>query len=167
MRTLADKVAAPNVSGTVSHKLQQIIAGCETHQIDIVAIQEHRCATDELIHYEFLKPRWTFAYPNASSIYGVGLLYNKRIADCLAIIDKISERIIMARLQGNPKTVIICAYAPTEATKDESVKDKFYDDLENAIRSIPPHTVIIAAGDFNARIGKASHVTSPRVVGEH
>ena len=34
----------------IQHKLQQIIAGCEEHDIDIIAIQEHRLASTNPIN---------------------------------------------------------------------------------------------------------------------
>ena len=35
----------------IRHKLKQIIAGCEVHNIDILAIQEHRLTSIEPINY--------------------------------------------------------------------------------------------------------------------
>jgi hypothetical protein len=79
----------------------------------------------------------------------------------------ISNRIIAAHLFGNPKTCIIAAYAPTEASENEAGKDQFYEDFDKFISSIPPHTVTIVAGDFNAHIGEDSHITMPKVVGRN
>jgi hypothetical protein len=47
----------------------------------------------------------------------------------------------------------------------EAEKDQFYEDLDKFICSIPPHTVTIVAGDFNAQIEKDSHISMPKVVG--
>jgi endonuclease/exonuclease/phosphatase family metal-dependent hydrolase len=52
---------------------------------------------------------------------------------------------------------VISAYTPS---KDEKLKDSFYQDLEEM--ALPPHTVVIVAGDFNAQIGMNSHESSPR-----
>ena len=75
-----------------------------------------------------------------------------------------SDRIIAAHLEGNPKVCIISAYAPTETSSDEA-KNSFYDDLSEVLLSIPPHTVVVLTGDFNARLGRDSYTTNKRVIG--
>ena len=165
VRTLNDTTSASSQS--IGHKLQQIAAGCDKYLIDIVAIQEHRLKiTDgEDINFKHFDS-WTLAHTNSShTSHGVAVLFNKRIAQVLVNVERKSDRIIATHLQGNPRVCVISAYAPTECSLDEKSKDNFYDDLEGLINSIPPHTVIIIAGDFNARIGKDSHESNPRIVG--
>ena len=58
---------------------------------------------------------------------------------------------------------VISAYVPKE-TASEVANDRFYDNLADLILSIPPHTVLVIAGDLNARIGKGSHESSPRII---
>ena len=52
VRTLAD--TNRETDRGIRHKLQQIIAGCEEHNIDIIAIQEHRLTTTDPINYQRL-----------------------------------------------------------------------------------------------------------------
>ena len=44
VRTLADttRETERGIRNNIRHKVQQIIAGCEEHDIDILAIQDHR-----------------------------------------------------------------------------------------------------------------------------
>ena len=65
-------------------------------------------------------------------------------------------------MQGVPRR--ISAYASTE-TSSATAQDKFYQDLNELILGIPPHTTIMVTGDLNARIGKDNHETNPRIVG--
>ena len=58
---------------------------------------------------------------------------------------------------------VISAYVPME-TASEVAKDRFYDDLTNLILSIPLHTVLVIAGDLNARIIKGSHECHSRII---
>ena len=67
-------------------------------------------------------------------------------------------------LNGNPRMCIISAYAPTE-TADDTAKESFYEDLKELPLSIPQHTIIIIAGDFNARLDRDSHLTNSKIVG--
>jgi exonuclease III len=94
----------------------------------------------------------------------VAVLYSERTKKVLITVDKISDRIIATHLQGNPRVCIISAYAPTEKDTD-TAKNSFYSDLSEFVLSLKKHTVIITTGDFNARIGKESHVTNARTVG--
>ena len=43
--------------------------------------------------------------------------------------------------------------APTEDAEEE-IKDEFYDQLEEEIRTTPRHDVLMVVGDLNARVGK-------------
>ena len=69
-------------------------------------------------------------------------------------------------LRCNLQITIISAYAPTESAQQEA-KDSFYDDLKSAISSIPAHNFLLVLGDFNARVGKTSHESSPQTIGRY
>ena len=163
VRTLNDTTSES--SHNIGHKLQQIAVGCDKHQIDIVALQEHRLTTIEGDYDTQTLGGWTLAHTSSShKCHGTAILFNERIDKFLINIERKSDRIIAAHLRGNPRMCVISAYAPTEVSKDES-KNVFYNDLHDLISTLPPHTVIIVAGDFNARIGKDSHETNARIVG--
>lgn len=161
VRTLND-TNKPNVK----HKIQQLINGCERHQIDILTIQEHRLKTETPIKIEKYDD-WTLVHTNSThDSHGVAILYNKQIKQQVIAPERVSDRILALHLDGNPKMCIISAYAPTEVTPSSN-KDQFYSDLIRFNLSLPPHTVTITTGDFNARLGKDYSETSPRVVGKH
>jgi hypothetical protein len=163
VRTLNDTVTPEY---TVTHKIERIIAGCESNNISIVAIQEHRLKSTDPLNY-VLHGDWTLVHTTSSHHnHGVAILYSKQIAPFIASMVWKSDRIIAAHLHGNPKMCVISAYAPTEGAA-EIVKDRFYEDLRELITSISSHTFIIMAGDLNARLGKDSHLTNSRVIGSH
>ena len=60
---------------------------------------------------------------------------------------------------------LISAYAPTMSNPDE-VKDKFYEDLKEAIAAVPKTDKLIILGDFNARVG-SDHASWEGVLGKH
>ena len=136
----------------VSHKIEQIIAGCEINKISVVAIQEHRLKTTSGINFE-KHDTWTLAHTNSThKFHGVALLYNKEIYSLVSSVTTKSDRLIAISLNGNPKMCIKSAFAPTE-TPNDTYKEIFYEDLGEVLSSIPLHTIIILAGDFNARLG--------------
>ena len=47
---------------------------------------------------------------------------------------------------------LISAYAPTMTNPGEA-KDKFYEELDSLISSIPRADKLLILGDFNARVG--------------
>jgi len=152
-------------------KLHQLVYGCNQNNIDLAAIQEHRWQTSEQIStcYQTLNNEiWRFEYSSATpeGHGGIGLLINPRMSAFFGSSEKISNRIMMVHFKGNPTTTIIIAYAPTE-DKSDAEKDTFYDDLQRCTHDVPPHNVLILAGDLNARLGSDSHTTNPRAIGKH
>ena len=168
VRTLNDTICI-ETGELITHKLDRIIADCERYDIDLIALQEHRLHTNDQIEFSYYHQhdKWTLAHTNSTSkCHGVALLYSNKIAQLNPTVTYKSERILVMHLNGNPKVCIISAYAPTE-TADDGEKDSFYADMTELLESIPPHTITIFAGDLNARIGGDSHITNPRVVGNH
>ena len=47
------------------------------------------------------------------------------------------------------------------------MKEQFYGDLSQFILSVPLHNFLVVVGDFNARIGFDSHMTSAAAVGRY
>ena len=60
---------------------------------------------------------------------------------------------------------IVSAYAPT-MTNEEEVKERFYQDLDKLLLSIPAEDKLIIMGDFNARVGQDSGVWKG-IIGKH
>jgi hypothetical protein len=148
-------------------KFHQLCSGCLNYKLDFVAVQEHRWKTDlELDTQQSTTGEYTFIFSSATvrGQGGVGLLILQKHMRLLSSSQKVSARILRADFNYSPNLTIFCAYAPTE---DASMADKalFYEELEKAVRSVPSHNVILVGGDFNARIGLDSHLSSPRVIG--
>ena len=86
---------------------------------------------------------------------GVGFAIKSSLVKNLPTLPKgISDRLMTLRLpiRGNHFATVISAYAPT-LTNPEETKDKFYEDLESAIESVPTKDKLIVLRDFNARVG--------------
>ena len=148
-------------------KFDQLTRQAKELPIDIIAVQEHRWRTHSDIDQkwsddgEFL---FIFSSADKNRVGGVGVLVRRKHVGSYRTADKVSDRIIKVYFEGNPMVTFIAAYAPTE-NADQASKDKFYQDLSNAISSEPPHNILIVLGDFNARIGPDSHTSNSQCIG--
>ena len=61
-------------------------------------------------------------------------------------------------------TTLISAYAPM--TNPDEIKDRFYEELDSLISSVPQSEKLIILGDFNARVG-TDHQAWQNVIGNH
>lgn len=68
-------------------------------------------------------------------------------------------------LGRNTSITLISAYAPTMTNPDE-VKDKFYEELDSLISSVPQSEKLVILGDFNARVG-TDHQAWHNIIGKH
>ena len=146
-------------------KINEVIAGAEQHNIDIICIQEHRHYHDNIdIRYNDIG-KWSLITSSATkssvnaTIGGVGLLLSPRAKASLNYVTKVSSRIITATFNSNPNLTIISCYSPTNCSDLEDVEN-FYDDLSEAIRLIPKHNLLMIGGDFNAQLGMQSNLVS-------
>ena len=98
--------------------------------------------------------------------HGVAIILSKNAAQSLMSWEPVSERIATARLYSKHiKATIVQAYAPQNGCSAEE-KDKFYQQLQKVYSEIPKHDMLIAMGDFNAKIG-TQYGGEEGIVGSH
>ena len=73
--------------------------------------------------------------------------------DAIENVERISTRIMIGNLQGNPRTTVISCYSPTNVS-DKNETANCYTELSALTRSIPRHNILIIGGDFNAHLGQ-------------
>ena len=103
-------------------RLEELAECSKRQNIDILAVQEHRYyhPKDDLKYhqagsYQLVTSSATKNTIN-STVAGVGFLLSQKALDNLLGITPISPRIIKLELEGNPKTTVICAYSPHNAS---------------------------------------------------
>ena len=99
---------------------------------------------------------------------GVGILFDQNIAKSIKGWLGVSDRVILAKLKGKPFDIgIIQIYAPTSAHDDEEV-EKFYEDLDFAMKQLKSQDVKIVMGDFNAKVGslRSEEIVGPWGLGD-
>ncbi|KAI8433746.1 hypothetical protein MSG28_015725 [Choristoneura fumiferana] len=140
------------------------------YNVDVAALSETRLPDEgQLVE---LGGGYTFYWKGSSQSdprrAGVGFAVRTSIAvklpECPVCI---SDRIITLRLNlsGNNFLNIISIYAPTMGNED-SIKERFYEELCQCLSKIRPSEQILLLGDFNARVGQ-DHESWPNVIGKH
>ena len=86
---------------------------------------------------------------------GVGFAIRSDLVSKITSLSKgVNDRLMILRLSLRDKrhATIISACAPT-MTNPEEIKDRFYEDLEVLIASVPKDDKLVFLGDYNARVG--------------
>lgn len=142
----------------VSRK-QELLQNFSKYNLDVLSIQEHRFhhPDSEFRHVGLDRNKLitSSAWKNSqgSTIGGVGILLSPKASNNLLSLKKVSDRIIVAEFNSNPKTSFISCYSPTNVS-DETIVDDFYSSLSLTLQNIPAHNFLVVAGDFNARLGR-------------
>jgi len=156
-----------------SDDLQDIRDACQTAvidrelsrlQMDIIALQETRLAGNGSVKKKDFTMLWQGKPPEDTREHGVGFAVRKSLLGSVTPPIEGTERILSLQLQTSVGPVsLISVYAPTLTSAE--LKDKFYDDLNAMIRSVPDKQPLLIAGDFNARVG-TDHDPWPTCLGK-
>lgn len=95
---------------------------------------------------------------------GVGFVLDKEHARAVKGFMAFSDRVILLKISSKPLDYnIIQVYAPTtESTKEDL--EKFYDELNGALKTCKSQEVTMVMGDFNAKVGMGRQ---DNIVGPH
>ena len=137
-------------------RLDELVFNFEQYGLSILGIQEHRLEHCEDLSYQsigkstFITSSCTRNAGN-SKVGGVGILLSRASYKSLSSIERVSERIMVATFDGNPRTTVVVVYSPTNVSDQENI-DTFYNSLDALMSTIPPHNVCLLIGDLNARV---------------
>ena len=86
--------------------------------------------------------------------HGVGFLVHKDIVNTVMGCRLVSSRLFTICLRAAPFNVtIVRVYAPKSDYDDNEIEE-FYDQLQNVIDQTPKEDILVARGDWNAKVGK-------------
>ena len=115
---------------------------------------------------KFVKEDVTLLYSGNENqhVNGVGVILKNTIAKSLIGYWPISERAMLLKLEGKPFNIsIIQVYAPTNDHPDDEI-EKFYDDIQKAIKYVKSDEVLVVMGDWNAKVGEG---ITPGITGQY
>ena len=140
-------------------KIYELIASAEDTGQDIICLQEHRFIHKDLTTKERRFGNWTLitssAWKNSTNaaIGGIGMLFSPQTYKALETVEMITRRIMIATINGNPRTTVISCCSPTNVS-DEIEVERFYVNQTSVTRQIPKHNFVVIDGDFNAHLGQ-------------
>ncbi|XP_047258155.1 craniofacial development protein 2-like, partial [Capsicum annuum] len=84
---------------------------------------------------------------------GVGILVDKVLREQVVQVKRVIDRLMKIKLvMGGCMVHVYSVYAP-QMGLDKKVKARFWEDLDEVMRSVPSSEKIIIVGDFNGHIG--------------
>ena len=135
-------------------KLQQVLREMTNYKVEILCVSEARW-TDS--GRRILASGHTIFYSGRTDNLhrgGVAVIVTRKVEKTLLEWKPVNDRLMKVRFNSKfAKLTIIACYAPTEEAEEEE-KEKFYEQLEEEIRTIPRHDVLMVIGDLNARVGE-------------
>lgn len=143
---------------SLTSRKQELLSCFSKQKINVLSLQEHRTFHPNV---EFQNTQLgrnklitTSAWRNSqgTTIGGIGILISPKASENLLSLTKISDRIIIAEFNSNPKTTLISCYSPTNVSDEDNVDD-FYSSLSRAVLNTPAHNFLLICGDFNAEVG--------------
>lgn len=153
VHTLLDNVHADRPDRRTALVANELVG----YSINIAALQETRFAvegqlTERVAGYTFF---WSGCKQDDHRESGVGFAIRSNLLKNLDSLPKgFNDRLMVMQLPlpAGKKASLISAYAPTMTNPGE-VKDKFYEEFNSLLSSIPKEHKLIVLGDFNARVG--------------
>ncbi|XP_070008216.1 uncharacterized protein [Nicotiana sylvestris] len=87
---------------------------------------------------------------------GVGILVDRDLRESVVEVRRVNDRLMCIKLVIGECTLnVVSAYAP-QAGLDEEVKRRFWEGLDEIVRSIPPTERLFIRGNFNGHIEAAA-----------
>ena len=140
------------------------------YNVDIAALSETRL--QDKGHLTECGGGYTFFWSGRSSAErreaGVGFAIRSSLARKLdKLPEGINDHLMTLQLPlGHKKSAtLISVYAPTMTNPDD-IKDKFYEELDAIIATVPQSDKLIVLGDLNARVG-TDHSIWEGIIGRH
>ncbi|XP_019236652.1 PREDICTED: craniofacial development protein 2-like [Nicotiana attenuata] len=139
--------------GTLTGKSIELAKILQKRKVNVACVQETRWAGSKARNANGYK-LWYSEVARGKN--GVGILVDRDLRESVVEVRRVNDRLIFIKLVIGECTLnVVSAYAP-QAGLDEEVKRRFWEALDEIVRSIPPTERLFIGGDFNSHIGSAA-----------
>ncbi|XP_019248375.1 PREDICTED: craniofacial development protein 2-like [Nicotiana attenuata] len=139
--------------GTLTGKSIELAKILQKMKVNIACVQETRWAGSKARNADGYK-LWYSGVVRGKN--GVGILVDRDLRESVVEVRRVNDRLMFIKLVIGECTLnVVSAYAP-QAGLDEEVKRRFWEGLDEIVRSIPPTERLFIRGDFNGHIGSAA-----------
>ena len=164
VRTLCPKLNIGQCSVDSDRKTAVVDRELKRLGADIAALQETRLPDSGTLKESSYTFFWQGRPSGEPRQHGVGFAVRNSLSPAVEHLTLGNARLSTWKLYTSTAPVyLVSAYAPTLSASVDS-KDRFYDELENVIRSVPATSSLYLLGDFNARVG-VDHASWPMCLG--
>ena len=164
------RIGALNVQGMADTlKVKSLVQLMDTHRLGVIMLSETRSTS----YYSYLSEQHLVVLSgnNRDKYAGVGAIIHPKLRPHLVDVVQVNTRILhlIFNKKGGRVHVIGC-YAPHSGLDLDSIRQPFWDTLEEYVDKIPQPEPLYVTGDFNVRF-QAAHpkdkgVTGPYVYGK-
>ena len=157
------KVGTLNV-GSMTGRGREVAAVMENRQIDVLCVQETKWTGSKARE---LGGGYKLYYHGCErNKNGIGIILNPSLVGDVVEVKRQSDRIMRMKMDYKGSMLnVISAYAPQTGC-DEEEKDKFWDEMDDVIISIPTEERVVIGADLNGHVGE-DNVDCKDVMGRH
>ena len=164
------RIGALNVQGMADTlKVKSLVQLMDTHRLGVIMLSETRSTS----YYSYLSEQHLVVLSgnNRDKYAGVGAIIHHRLRPHLVDVVQVNTRILHLIFNKKGRRVhVIGCYAPHSGLDLDSIRQPFWDTLEEYVERIPQPEPLYVTGDFNVRF-QAAHpkdkgVTGPYVYGK-
>ncbi|XP_019251356.1 PREDICTED: craniofacial development protein 2-like [Nicotiana attenuata] len=138
--------------GTLTGKSIELAKILQRRKINIACVHETRWKGTRARNVDGFKLWYS---GSAGGKNGVGILVDRDLRELVVEVRRVNDRLMSIKLVVGGTVNVISAYTPQVGLNQE-VKKKFWDDLDEMVRSIPHTEKLFIGGDFNGHIGASS-----------
>ena len=139
--------------GSLTSKSIELAKILQKRKINIACLQETRWVGSRAKNVDGYK-LWYSGVLRGKN--GVGILVDSHLRESVVEVRRVNDRLMTIKLVVGEGTLnVVSAYAP-QAGLDEDIKRRFWEGLDEIVRSIPPSERLFIGGYFNGHIGSSA-----------
>ncbi|CAG4984092.1 unnamed protein product [Colias eurytheme] len=153
----AIKIATWNVRSLYEDgKLENLVQEMNRMELDILGISDLRWYGSGTLKSGDATIYFSGSDDSRHHRCGVAVLLRTKMQSCVRNFLPLSDRVMLIQLYAKPFNInIIQTYAPT-ADKSDELNERFYSQIEEALKLTKSNELTIVTGDFNSKVGQGA-----------